>query len=67
MSFARMLLEQADNMKDYFGSGEKRAPKFSVSCQHYSFRCKCLCGSDQKNMMQISTALLSGKPRPEKS
>lgn len=37
LSFARMLLEQADNMKDYFGGGEKRTPKFSVSCQHYSF------------------------------
>lgn len=37
LSFARMLLEQADNMKDHFGSGERRVPKFSVSCQHYSF------------------------------
>lgn len=37
LSYARMLLEQADNMCDHFGSGDKRAPKFSVSCQHYSF------------------------------
>ena len=37
LSYARMLLEQADNMKEHFGSGEKRSPKFSVSCQHYSF------------------------------
>ena len=37
LSFARMLLEQADIMKEHFGSGQKRAPKFSVSCQHYSF------------------------------
>ena len=37
MSFARMLLEQADNMKEHFGNGERRTPKFSVSCQHYSF------------------------------
>lgn len=37
LSFARMLLEQADNMKEHFGTGEKRSPKFSVSCQHYSF------------------------------
>lgn len=37
LSFARMLLEQADIMKDHFGIGDKRAPKFSVSCQHYSF------------------------------
>ena len=35
--FARMLLEQADNMKAHFGSGQRRTPKFSVSCQHYSF------------------------------
>ena len=37
LSFARMLLEQANNMKDHFGKGERRSPKFSVSCQHYSF------------------------------
>lgn len=37
LSYARMLLEQADNMKDHFGSGDRRSPKFSVSCQHYSF------------------------------
>ncbi|MBR4781464.1 MAG: LysR family transcriptional regulator [Lachnospiraceae bacterium] len=37
LSFARQLLEQADNMKEHFGTGEKSAPKFSVSCQHYSF------------------------------
>ena len=37
LSFARMLLEQADNMKEHFGNEEKRVPKFSVSCQHYSF------------------------------
>jgi len=34
LSYARMLLEQADNMKDHFGSGDSRGPKFSVSCQH---------------------------------
>lgn len=37
LSFARMLLEQADHMKEHFGNGESRSPKFSVSCQHYSF------------------------------
>jgi len=37
LSYARMLLEQADNMKDHFCGGNRRAPKFSVSCQHYSF------------------------------
>ncbi len=37
LSFSRMLLEQADIMKDHFGSGIRRSPKFAVSCQHYSF------------------------------
>lgn len=37
LSFSRMLLEQADIMKGHFGAGEKRVPRFSVSCQHYSF------------------------------
>jgi DNA-binding transcriptional LysR family regulator len=37
LSFSRSLLEQADIMKEHFGTGEKRSPKFSVSCQHYSF------------------------------
>lgn len=37
LSFARMLLEQAENMREHFGNGVRRAPKFSVSCQHYSF------------------------------
>lgn len=37
LSFARMLLEQADHMREHFGNGERKSPKFSVSCQHYSF------------------------------
>ncbi len=37
LSLSRMLLEQADIMKGHFGKGEQRSPKFSVSCQHYSF------------------------------
>lgn len=37
LSFARMLLEQADMMQEHFGAGKKRMPRFSVSCQHYSF------------------------------
>lgn len=37
LSYARMLLEQSDNMREHFVSGSRRAPKFSVSCQHYSF------------------------------
>lgn len=37
LSYAGMLLEQADIMKEHFGVGKARMPKFSVSCQHYSF------------------------------
>ena len=37
LSYARMLLEQAEIMEDHFGVSENRSPKFSVSCQHYSF------------------------------
>lgn len=37
LSFARNLLEQADIMKDRFCNEKSRMPKFSVSCQHYSF------------------------------
>ncbi len=37
LSYARMLLEQADIMKQHFGNDNNKAPKFCVSCQHYSF------------------------------
>lgn len=37
LSFARMLLEQAENMKEQFVDEKKSTPKFSISCQHYSF------------------------------
>lgn len=37
LSFARMLLEQASLMEEHFGAGKKRVPRFSLSCQHYSF------------------------------
>lgn len=37
LSYSRMLLEQADIMKEHFGTGVRRKPRFSVSCQHYSF------------------------------
>lgn len=37
LSFSRNLLEQAEVMKEHFGTGGKRSPRFSVSCQHYSF------------------------------
>ena len=37
LSYARMLLEQAEIMKNHFGQSSKGEPKFCVSCQHYSF------------------------------
>lgn len=37
LSYARMLLEQADIMKDHFADGAGSIPEFSISCQHYSF------------------------------
>ena len=57
LSFARMLLEQADNMKEHFGNGERRTPKFSVSCQHYSFAVNAFVDLI-KDMMQTSIVLL---------
>lgn len=40
LSYARQLLEQADIMQEHFGKNSDRQPKFSVSCQHYSFAVK---------------------------
>ena len=37
MSYARNLLEQAALMKERFCTDTNRKPKFSISCQHYSF------------------------------
>lgn len=37
LSYARMLLEQSENMKDHFQDNKRKSPKFSVSSQHYSF------------------------------
>ena len=37
LSYARMLLAQSENMKDHFCNSKHQIPKFSVSCQHYSF------------------------------
>ena len=37
LSYARMLLEQAEIMKERFVKDTSREPKFAVSCQHYSF------------------------------
>ena len=57
LSFARMLLEQADNMKEHFGNGERRTPKFSVSCQHYSFAVNAFVDLI-KDMMQTSIGFI---------
>lgn len=37
LSYARRLLEQADIMEEHFRGERFQKPKFSVSCQHYSF------------------------------
>ncbi len=37
LSYARQLLEQAEIMEEHFCKNTDRQPKFSVSCQHYSF------------------------------
>ena len=37
LAYARQVLEQAELMQERFGRGRKRSPRFSVSCQHYSF------------------------------
>lgn len=37
LSYARQVLMQVELMEDKFGKNEKRNPRFSVSCQHYSF------------------------------
>ena len=66
LSYAGMLLEQADIMKEHFGVGKARMPKFSVSCQHYSFAVNAFVdvvqAYDAENMI-----LFSGKPRPVRS
>ncbi len=37
LSYARQLLEQADVMTEHFRGEHSQKPRFSVSCQHYSF------------------------------
>ena len=37
LSYARQVLEQADLMKEKFCGEQVHNPRFSVSCQHYSF------------------------------
>ena len=37
LSYARQLLEQADLMTEHFKGEHFQKPRFSVSCQHYSF------------------------------
>ena len=37
LAYARQVLEQADLLKEKFLNVKKQSPRFSVSCQHYSF------------------------------
>ncbi len=37
LSYARQLIEQANLLNDKYKNQDNRSPKFSVSCQHYSF------------------------------
>ena len=37
LAYARQVLEQANLLNDRYISKENRKPRFSVSCQHYSF------------------------------
>ncbi|HAJ74373.1 MAG TPA: LysR family transcriptional regulator [Lachnospiraceae bacterium] len=37
LAYARQLLEQAELMEEKFRGVSNRSPRFSVSCQHYSF------------------------------
>lgn len=64
LSFARMLLEQADIMQEHFGVGKKRVPKFCVSCQHYSFAVNAFV-EVVKEYDATGTVLSCGKHRPE--
>ncbi len=37
LSYARQILEQANLLEEKFLNGKEQSPRFSVSCQHYSF------------------------------
>jgi len=37
LAYARQVLEQANLLSDKYKNSSNRSPKFSVSCQHYSF------------------------------
>lgn len=37
LSYARQILEQASLLEEKFKNTNKQSPRFSVSCQHYSF------------------------------
>ena len=71
LSYAGMLLEQVDIMKEHFGVGKARMPKFSVSCQHYSFAVNAFVDVIReyggKPMMRQNMILSSGKHRPVRS
>lgn len=42
LAYARQLLTQAELMREKFAGDLKRTPRFSVSCQHYSFAVNAL-------------------------
>ena len=37
LSYARQILEQANLLEEKFKNTDRQSPRFSVSCQHYSF------------------------------
>lgn len=37
LSYARQILEQIELMEEKYMSGKEQKPRFSISCQHYSF------------------------------
>ena len=37
LSYARQVLEQANLLEEQFKNTNKQSPRFSISCQHYSF------------------------------
>lgn len=66
LSFSRMLLEQADIMKEHFGTGERELRNFRYPASIIRLRLMLL-WTLLKNMMPTSTVLLSGKHRRVRS
>ena len=65
LAYSRMLLEQADIMQEHFGKDKNRTPKFSVSCQHYSFAVNAFVDL-VKQYDAASTILFCARRRPER-